>query len=306
MRNLSIGVLFAAVYCCCSNNVVRSWSTNNRSYDNNNDISKSNNKISISNSNKNNEMLSRRQVLQTSIEKTILASSTSAAIIGGISSSSVLTPTSQKTAHAACLQGDLRTECIGVYKVPLDENIKAYISTPEALKEFAPDLKFVEGLEPPKSLEEALTILKQSKRLADTEIKSYISRGMLEQAGKEVLTALPNINMSGRYVVQELESRTYNNDSVKTITTTDATKKDDDDATTISTEETVEQLKFTMIENQYDLMNGYWGEMDVEMGQGLRGELGVSAVAQLTILSTLKDATIALDEFLVMAIKDLK
>ena len=59
--------------------------------------------------------------------------------------------------NAACLQGDLRKECIGVYKVPIDDAIKSYISTPEALTKFAPDLKFVDPIEysPPTSYNEA-------------------------------------------------------------------------------------------------------------------------------------------------------
>jgi len=38
--------------------------------------------------------------------------------------------------------------------------------------------------------------------------------------------------------------------------------------------------------------------VDITIGQGLRGTMGVSAVAQLTILSELREATAALDDFL--------
>jgi hypothetical protein len=44
---------------------------------------------------------------------------------------------------AACLPGDIRSECIGVYKMPLDDAALQYVETPEQLKKFAPDLQWV-------------------------------------------------------------------------------------------------------------------------------------------------------------------
>lgn len=43
---------------------------------------------------------------------------------------------------------------------------------------------------------------------------------------------------------------------------------------------------------------GYLGETDVLIGQGLRGQLGVSAPAQIQILSSLDDARREFDEML--------
>jgi hypothetical protein len=45
--------------------------------------------------------------------------------------------------NAACLPGDIRTDCIGVYKMPLDDAALNYVETPEQLKKFAPDLNWV-------------------------------------------------------------------------------------------------------------------------------------------------------------------
>jgi hypothetical protein len=45
--------------------------------------------------------------------------------------------------NAACLPGDIRSECIGVYKMPLDDASLPYVETPEQLKKFAPDLNWV-------------------------------------------------------------------------------------------------------------------------------------------------------------------
>lgn len=50
-------------------------------------------------------------------------------------------------AEAACLSGDIREECIGVYKMPMDDEALSYVDTPEKLKRFAPDLNWVSGLE---------------------------------------------------------------------------------------------------------------------------------------------------------------
>jgi len=242
---------------------------------------------------------------------------------------------SPQIANAACIQGDLRPECIGVYKVPNDGTIKEYIGTPELIKEFAPDLKYVDPIKPPKSIAEAIKILKEQKSIAQNDIKTYVSQGKLEAAGTLLLETLPRINISGRYVVQEVESRIEkknanaattiahknNNESsstagdsssssssstsMETATATTSAASSTSTSSSSSTEDAIDELKMTMIENQYDLMNGYWGETDIVIGQGLRGELGVSAVAQLTILSTLLDATCALDDFVSIATKNL-
>ncbi|MGK3759199.1 MAG: hypothetical protein ACI8RD_011516 [Bacillariaceae sp.] len=200
-------------------------------------------------------------------------------------------------ANAACLQGDLRTECIGVYKVPIDDGIKSYISTPEALQKWAPDLKFVDPIEyaSPKSYQEAIDILKQQQYIANNDIKQLLLEGKLELAGKKVLYALPKITISGRYILDELESRIRNSSAAAS-----ASASTESSVASTSTS-VIDELKIERIENQYNLMNGYWGEIDIEIGQGIRGDLGVSAVAQITILSTLRDVTSSIDDFLITA-----
>jgi hypothetical protein len=205
-------------------------------------------------------------------------------------------------ANAACLQGDLRTECIGVYKVPIDDGIKSYISTPEALQKWAPDLKFVDPIEysSPKSYQEAIDILKQQQYIANNDIKQLLLEGKLELAGKKVLYALPKITISGRYILDELESR-IRNSSAAASTESSAAASSTESSSSTSTTSVIDELKIERIENQYNLMNGYWGEIDIEIGQGIRGDLGVSAVAQITILSTLRDVTSSIDDFLITA-----
>jgi len=240
-------------------------------------------------------------------------------IITATTTGIIVVASSPQIAEAACIQGDLRPECIGVYKVPMDDTIKQFIGSPELIAENAPDLKYVDPLPRPKSIQEAIRILKEQKVIANSDIKTYVSQGKLEAAGTLLLDALPRINISGRYVLEEVESRIEKKASANNANAnTNANNNNSNESTTatsattvaaatsaVSSADAIDELKITMIENQYDLMNGYWGETDIVIGQGLRGELGVSAVAQLTILSTLLDATCALDDFLSIATKEI-
>ncbi|KAL3922469.1 MAG: hypothetical protein SGILL_002188 [Bacillariaceae sp.] len=203
---------------------------------------------------------------------TTISASTTAAVL-------VLPP---QTANAACLQGDLRPECIGVYKVPLDDNVLPYVGTKEALKKYAPDLEYVPPIASPTSVKTAMEIL-ETQQLAAQDIKEVVSAGRLEEAGIKVLNLIPKVTSSGRYLLSVLQQ-------AETTTTT-------------ASSSTVDELKINMLENQLNIMVGLFGQCDVEIGQGLRGEMGVSAVAQLGILSSLRDASCALDDFLAVASK---
>ena len=59
---------------------------------------------------------------------------------------SILTIDIPTASNAACLPGDIRSECIGVYKMPLDDAVLKYVETPEQLKKFAPDLNWVSNI----------------------------------------------------------------------------------------------------------------------------------------------------------------
>jgi hypothetical protein len=186
--------------------------------------------------------------------------------------------------HAACLPGDVRAQCIGVYKVPIDDNVLPYVQTPEALKKFAPDLKFVEPIKLPPSLQSAFEIL-ESQRLAADDIQSVVSAGRLEEAGIKVLNLIPKITTAGRLVllsVRQQQSKTTTIDSSSSI-------------------DVVNELQYSKIDDLFNTMVGLWSESDIVIGQGLRGEMGVSAVAQIQILDSVKDAIIAMDDFLASA-----
>lgn len=57
-----------------------------------------------------------------------------------------------KPTNAACLPGDVSPDCIGVYKLPLDDAVTSYIDTPEHLAKHAPDMRWVPLTEYPKSV----------------------------------------------------------------------------------------------------------------------------------------------------------
>ena len=216
-------------------------------------------------------------------------------------------------AGAACLQGDTRPVCIGIYKVPLDDNILPYISTPEELHKFAPDLNYVPPIEYPASFESAMSMLK-TQRLAADEIRKHVMAGKLEEAGIGVLGLIPKVTSGCRRVFADLETTIRTKglvaggkpgaDQTVTLVAATASANDDpygdrdgeDDEVTV-----VEALAIEMAENQMNYVTGYWGDCDITIGQGIRGELGQLTVAQLAILSSLRDATGALDDFLVTA-----
>jgi hypothetical protein len=174
---------------------------------------------------------------------------------------------------AACLPGDLSKECIGVYKVPIDDAILPYVGTPEALAKFAPDLKYVDPIQAPPSFSSAIEIL-ETQRIAADDIKEVISAGRLEEAGIKILNLLPKVTSSGKMVVETIERGLDTKNSV------------------------VDEIRLTKLRDQFMMLTGLWGECDIEIGQGIRGQMGVSAVAQIQILSSLRDATAEFDDFL--------
>jgi hypothetical protein len=193
----------------------------------------------------------------------------------------VATTTTTTVASAACLPGDdLSKECIGVYKMPIDDAVLPYVNTPEALKKFAPDLKWVAPISVPESVERAMESL-ETQRLAAQDIKSVVAAGRLEEAGMKVLNLIPRVTTAGRRI---LVSRQQQLSSVTVI----------------------EELQTTKLQDQLDMVLGYWGKCDVEIGQALRGKMGVSAVAQILVLSSLRDAMDALDDFVILSSATLK
>ena len=222
-------------------------------------------------------------------------------IVATVTAAKVSVDGNQNSASAACLPGDVSKDCIGVYKVPLDDAIMPYVGTPEALKTYAPDLRYVPPIAKPQSVGKAIDIL-QAQRPISQDIISNVAAGRLEDAGVQVLQVVPQLTTAGRLVVTTAAS--YNsNDSVPQEGTNAITSA----ATTSSASEmTIRNIRMMKLEGQFETLLGLWGECDVMIGQGIRGDMGVSAAAQIQILSSLQDASRALDDFILLSLEATK
>ena len=174
------------------------------------------------------------------------------------------------------MPGDLSAECIGVYKIPLQDALNSpTLNTPEALKRNAPDVNYVKPMELPKSVTKAKEEL-QAQRAAADDIQTVILAGKLEEAGIKVLNLIPKITGSGIAIQEQVQLNFPTSDSG------------------------VNQMRVMKYQQQLQELVTLWSQIDVEIGQGLRGQLGASAVAQLAILKSIKEAIAAFDDFLVM------
>lgn len=177
-------------------------------------------------------------------------------------------------AQSACLPGDLSPECIGVYKVPMDNAILPYVGTEKDLKKYAPGVKYVPPVKGPQSYKDALDIL-EAQRLAADDIRSVVASGKLEEAGIKVLSLLAKLTPAGSLVINSMPAPADSIGEIQLIKAKDALEE----------------------------LGGIWGEIDVMIGQGIRGSFGVSAVAQLQIMKEIDEAIRSYDDFLVFARK---
>jgi hypothetical protein len=184
--------------------------------------------------------------------------------------------------NAACLPGDLNPDCIGVYKVPLDDCLRDMVSTKESLKVFAPDLNFVPPMSAPQSSKAALDMIR-AQRLAVDDIATVVSAGRLEEAGIKVLNLLPRLTLSGRVLVEAAYGVDVNN-AVSAMEGAGS--------------ESIQDLRRQQAKSLLAAAEVAWNDVDIMIGQGLRGSLGVSAVAQLLVLAEIRQATAALDDFM--------
>ena len=190
----------------------------------------------------------------------------------------VLVAQQEMTVHAACFAGDESPECIGVYKVPID-TVDAVRSMPQAVQQNAPGLRpspdssstSITGL--PSTYADALKVLEAQRRAAD-DILEVVARGQLEEAGLKTLRLVPQVTAAGRLILAQLASS--------------------NSALTAGAKE----VQLLRLQAALDETIACWGQVDVTLGQGLRGELGVVTVAQLAVLSDVRDATRAYDDFL--------
>jgi len=186
--------------------------------------------------------------------------------------SAVLTAQLQRS-EAACLSGDTSTECIGYYKVPIDE--ATYLDTPENALKYAPDLKWVPPVQYPKTYKLAREELVELQTRVQN-LRLPVSKGDLIDAGTEILSIVPRITVAGRVVIRSLNSYS----DVPTSVTVKKTGKTGQDLAMIAYRSEVAHS---------DLLANL-GEIDLMIGQFLKGQLGALTVTQIEILSMLKEA----------------
>jgi len=182
-----------------------------------------------------------------------------------------------KQSEAACLMGDTSEECIGYYKVPLDDEAYKYFDTPEKLSKFAPDLKWVPPIQYPKTYKLARDELVELQTRVQG-LRSPVLKGDLIDAGTEILRIVPRITVAGRVVIRSLNSLSDGPSS----------------GTAKMNEKIGRDLAMSAYRSEVahaDLL-GSLGEIDITIGQFLKGDgqLGALTVIQIEILSVLKEA----------------
>ena len=188
--------------------------------------------------------------------------------------------------NAACLSGDTSIDCIGTYKVPIDDSptIQNMISTPEQLKKYAPDIRWVPTIVYPKNYIAAKDELIQ---LFENDVKdmipSLVNKGELILAGVEILRVVPRITVCGRVILSSLNNP--NNDNKKNKNKNESNQNDF-------------SMKAYRFEVAYNELLGNLGSADVLIGQSLNGQLGSVTMAQIQILDELKNAIEHYDEMM--------
>ncbi|EJK55640.1 hypothetical protein THAOC_24607 [Thalassiosira oceanica] len=203
------------------------------------------------------------------------------------------------------LPGDQSEDCIGVYKMPyMDAKDSFWINDKETLSIFAPDIRYVKTEDLPATLDLAkqqlfgeflnfLASLSSSPllnwaRLCTDQrqqlkvVRNIVFDGDLRKAGVEVLRILPKVSSAGIKISEHIEAKTdfFDKESEK---------------------------KFNTFDESMQGLLALWNGLDIEIGQllptlsggqALRGQRGVTAVAQIEILADLKELTVVFDDFL--------
>ena len=185
--------------------------------------------------------------------------------------------------HAACLQGDTSPDCIGFYKVPLDDAILPYIDSPEKLAQFAPGVRWVPPIQYPKAYNAALAELQPLKQRT-AALNDWILKGNLTAVGVELLSIIPRLTVSGRVVISNLEGSSQDKRN---------------GASDVG-------LRALRIEASYLELVAKLNSIDILIGQALRGDLGSLTAGQIQILSELREANSLFDDMMLAIPKDYK
>jgi hypothetical protein len=168
--------------------------------------------------------------------------------------------------------GDTSPDCIGVYKMPMDDGALPFVETPEKLRMNAPDIRWVAPVKYPKTYKSAREELNPLRERC-TGLNDIVLKGDLTEAGTELLGILPRLTVAGRVVVQSLSE-------AKSVNGVDLS------------------MKAYRAEVAHTELLNKLGQCDILIGQAISGQLGAMAPAQLHILSDLREAGALFDEFL--------
>ena len=196
--------------------------------------------------------------------------------------------------QAACLPGDVRADCIGVYKVPIDAMSESDMS-PDKLKLYAPDLNWVEPVQYPKTYDDAISQLNDLRQQLD-DAQDLVAKGDMEASGISLLEIIPKTNAAGITIIQTINKALIDerNNAMKS-----KKRKDGEYVENPSTNKgTILEIEASRVQTSLNELLGYLGEIDVLLGQGLRGALGAPAPAQIQILENFAECKREFDNFL--------
>lgn len=208
-----------------------------------------------------------------------------------------------KSARAACLSGDIRPECIGIYKLPIDAAESPFIETPERLKAYAPDVQWVPPVEYPRGYADAVRQLKDQRGRVDAA-KDLVATGNIEGAGLLFLDIAPKVASSGIVIAKSFGKASSDE---RNLAMKKASRSPGDaavvgggsDGNPSSTNRAVSlEMKAYRIQEALNELTGCLGQTDILIGQGLRGQLGVSAPAQIEILAEISECAREFDNLL--------
>lgn len=213
--------------------------------------------------------------------------------------SAALIPATARPVRAACLSGDIRTECVGVYKLPVDAGESDYVGNAETLKLYAPDIKWIPPITYPPNYADALKQLKNQRKALDAA-RELVAKGDIEETGLVFLDIIPKTTAAGITITKAFSaaSNAERNAAMKKVPRSKLGGGGEGDAdgagsgpvnpsTTVAT--TTLDMRAFRIENALNDLYATLGEADILIGQGMRGELGVAAPAQIEILAQIAD-----------------
>jgi hypothetical protein len=193
---------------------------------------------------------------------------------------------SPNPSDAACLLGDTSPDCIGYYKVPLDDAIDSYIETPEKLAEYAPGIRWVPPTSYPNSYVEATSEI-QNLAIRIKALEMTVLKGNLTAAGVELLAILPRISVCGKFVMSTLQTMDDRTQELMKQSKLQA-----------ETEIKDYGLRSLRVEASFVELLSNLNAVDILLGQTIRGELGSITAGQIQIISELRIANHAMEDML--------